>query len=286
LRQEVDSGQHYLPGLVTGTRETIVTSPRSARPEYVLRLPGPSWLPFMAGVGTAAFFFCLTLKWFVAAALGAALTLASILKWLWDSDPAPGALLHDIGDGIRVPDAMTGSRSHAWWAMVVVLLVDAAILASLLFSGFFLAGQAPEWPPAGWLAPSMGASAISALAWFLCGAAIEYASRALRACRTSAFAGAVFCGIVLAAGAVALMSQALSASNIRPEPHAFGAMTHAFLYWQALHVVLAVIMATYVLARLWSGKIDARRRATFDHARLLWHYMSAQALVILAVQQL
>ena len=286
LRQEVDSGQHYLPGLVTGTRETIVTSPRSARPEYVLRLPGPSWLPFVAGVGTAAFFFLLTLKWFVAAALAAAVTVASILKWVWESDPAPGAVLHDIGDGIRVPDAMTGSRSHAWWAMVVVLTVDAAILASFLFSWFFLAGQAPEWPPAGWAAPSFGASAIGALVWLSCAVAIEYASRALHAGRTSAFAGAVFGGIVLTAGAFALMSRALSASDIQPEAHAFGAMTHAFLYWQALHVMLATTMGLYVLVRLWSGKINALRRATFDHARLLWHYMSAQGLVILVVQQM
>ena len=180
LRQEVDTGQHYLPGLVTGTRETIVTSPRSARPEYILRLPGPSWLPFVAGVGTAAFFFLLTLKFFVAAGLAAAITLFGILRWAWASDPAPGGELHDIGDGIRLPDAMTGPRSHAWWAMIVLLIVDGAILASLLFGWFYLAAGAAEWPPAGGAAPAIGLSALAALGWVSGSAAIEYAGRQLR----------------------------------------------------------------------------------------------------------
>src|SRR3546814_5405599 len=33
LREEVDAGRHYLPGTLTGMRETIVTSPIDARSE-------------------------------------------------------------------------------------------------------------------------------------------------------------------------------------------------------------------------------------------------------------
>src|SRR5688572_22045020 len=62
LREEVDRGEHYLPGSVTGRRETIVTSPVAARPQYVAILPGPGWPPFLAAVGTAAFFLLLTVK--------------------------------------------------------------------------------------------------------------------------------------------------------------------------------------------------------------------------------
>ena len=40
LAREVDAGRHYLPGTATGGRETIVTSPVDARPQYVLLLPG------------------------------------------------------------------------------------------------------------------------------------------------------------------------------------------------------------------------------------------------------
>ena len=61
--EEVDAGMHYLPGSVTGRRETIVTSPIEARPQYILRISGePSWSPFVAALFTAAFFILLTVK--------------------------------------------------------------------------------------------------------------------------------------------------------------------------------------------------------------------------------
>ncbi|MGH8242430.1 MAG: cbb3-type cytochrome c oxidase subunit I [Steroidobacteraceae bacterium] len=283
LRREVDAGQHYLPGLATGTRETIVTSAVEAVPQYLLRLPGPSWLPVLAGVGTAAFFFFLTVKLFVPAGVGAAVALGCMLRWLWSSDPPPGDRLHDIGDGILLPDAMTGRRSHAWWAMVVLLMVEGAILASFLFSWYFLGGQSPNWPPEGWQAPLAVTSALSALAWIAGSAAIEHAGKYLRNGRPGACGLAVSGGILCAVGAFVLAWHALRGAGIRPEAHVFGAMANALFYWQALHGVVTIIAGIYVLARLGAGLIDARRRATFDHARLLWHYMTAQGVLILVV---
>lgn len=46
LPQEVRDGHHYLPNAPTGWRETIVTSPIHARPQYVIQMPGPGWPPF------------------------------------------------------------------------------------------------------------------------------------------------------------------------------------------------------------------------------------------------
>jgi cytochrome c oxidase subunit I+III len=281
FRGEVDAGQHYLPGLATGTRETIVTSPRNARPEYILRLPGPTWLPFIAGVGTAAFFFLLTLKIFVAAGLAAAVTLFAILRWAWATDPAPGDALHDIGDGIRIPDAMTGSRSHAWWAMVVLLLVDGAIFASLLFGWFYLAGGNAGWPPEGASAPAIGPSLLGALGWLAASAAIEGAGRRLRAGAHGSFALLAAAGIALLVAACLFMARALSGIGIEPTGHAYAALAHAFFYWQALHVAIVVLMGGFLLVRLRHGLVDSRRRATFDHARILAHYTAAQGLLTL-----
>ena len=131
LREEVDRGQHYLPGTATGGRETIVTSAIDAEPQYLLRLPGPSWLPLLAGVGTAVFFLALTVKWCVPAAAGAQLALVSIFRWLWETDPAPSGKLYDIGGGIRLPDYVERHASHSWWAMVVLMLVDGIIRRAL-----------------------------------------------------------------------------------------------------------------------------------------------------------
>src|SRR5690606_129831 len=62
LAKEVEEGAHYLPGALTGTRDTLVTSAVHARPQWVLRLPMPGWAPLVAAWFTAAFFFSLTFK--------------------------------------------------------------------------------------------------------------------------------------------------------------------------------------------------------------------------------
>ncbi|MGH8176398.1 MAG: cytochrome c oxidase subunit I [Steroidobacter sp.] len=285
LREEVDSGQHYLPGLAIGERETIVTSPIDARPEYLLRLPGPSWLPLLAGVGTAAFFLFLTVKLFIPSAIGAAVALISILKWLWASDPEPSGKSYDIGGGVRLPDYMTGSGSHAWWAMVVLMLVDGSIFVSLVFSFFYLWTIAPQgWPPPGFDLIAPAASIVAGVNWVVSSAAIGLASRVLQRIESRlAFGVAMFAALSAACIALGFNLNALWESGARPGAHAYAAVMYTLLAWQGLHVLLLMLMGGYTLARSWSGRLSAVRRSTFDNTRLMWHYTSAQGLIALTV---
>jgi cytochrome c oxidase subunit I+III len=285
LRDEVDRGQHYLPGLATGGRETIVTSPIDARPEYLLRLPGPSWLPVLAGLGTAAFFLFLTVKLFIPSAIGAIVALVSIFKWLWESEPAPSGKLYDIGGGVRLPDYMTGSRSHAWWAVVVLMLVDGAIFASLVFSYFYLWTVAPAgWPPSGFDVPASAASLIASGAFIGSSIALRVANRSLDA-HASLFALSTALLVALLAiwTGFAFNLHAVWSTDVRPDAHAYGAVSYTFLAWQGLHVALVTLMAGYTAARSWAGLLDPERRSAFDCTRLLWHYTVVQGLFALAV---
>jgi cytochrome c oxidase subunit I+III len=50
----------------------------------------------------------------------------------------------------------------------------------------------------------------------------------------------------------------------------------AFL--QAQIVIPVAIMACFMLARLFAGRLDATRRMSFDSMALLWHYATGQGL--------
>jgi cytochrome c oxidase subunit I+III len=284
LREEVDAGQHYLPGVALDGRETIVTSPVDARPEYLLRLPGPSWLPLVAGVATAGFFFALTVKQTLVSIVFAAVVLISILRWLWQSDPAPGDRLHDVGGGVHLPDHMTGSRSHAWWAMVVLMLVNGSVFASLAFSFFYLWTVGVEgWPPAGIAAPSVGWSWISAGACAGSGLMALLANRTLRQARGIATDALIAAGTLALWAAIAASILALRAAGIAPDAHGYGASIHALLSWQGLHVLLVTLMCGYTIVRRWRGMLDHRRRATFDNTWLMWLFTAAQGLLLLLI---
>ena len=68
-----------------------------AMPQVLLRLPGYGWPPFIGAVFTAAFFMLLTVKAVTLAFICGALAVASILIWMWASDPPPVRL--QVGDG-------------------------------------------------------------------------------------------------------------------------------------------------------------------------------------------
>jgi cytochrome c oxidase subunit I+III len=284
LREEVDSGQHYLPGLATGTRETIVTSAVDARPEYLLRLPGPSWLPVIAGVGTAVFFFALTVKQVLVSGASAAIVLAAILCWLWETEPPARRQPFDVGGGVCLPDHMTGRRSHAWWGTVVLMLVNGTVFASLAFAFFYLWTTGVDgWPPAGASLPAAGWSWLAAAAGIAAHLLAEGASRALR--RT---AGGRF-DVLLAGGALVLWTAliasllAVRGNGIDAQAHAFGATIHALLGWQATHVALVTLMCAYCMARRWRGMLDERRRSTFDNTWLMWHFTAGQGTLLLVI---
>jgi cytochrome c oxidase subunit I+III len=276
LREQVDQGRYYLPGTVTGARETVVTSARRARPEFVLRLPGPSWLPMLAGIATALFFFALTVKWAWVAVAGAALTLGCIVRWLWDTDPAPGGRLYDIGGGVRLPDYLNGWRAQGWWGVAVLLLVNSAVFLSLVFSHFYLGLQ-----PDGWLTQGMrvltGANGIGTVAALLATAGAAWlASRALRHSRSTMFRCWMIAGAALLLLAFALQCHGLR--DVDPKAHAHGATIWALLAWQGVHVLLVVLMIAYTLARHAARKLDAARRVTFDNTFLVCLYTALQGM--------
>ncbi len=284
LRHEVDSGRHYLPGLATGQRETIVTSAIDAEPQYLLRLPGPSWWPVLSGVGTAVFFLSLTVKWVVPAVIGVIVAIGSILKWLWESDPPPTGKLYDIGGGLRLPDYVSGKDSHSWWSMVVLMLVDGSVFASLVFAFFYLwTITLPGWPPAGLDFVALAPSVMACAAWGLSAGALWLANRSLRRGSRSLFVGQIVIGFAAMTTGFALNLQALLSTNIRPTDHSYGATMYTMLAWQGLHVTLLTLMAGYTIARSFAGYIDHARRNTFDNTRIMWYFSAAQAVIGLLV---
>lgn len=56
--------------------------------------------------------------------------------------------------------------------------------------------------------------------------------------------------------------------------------------YQGLHVVVIALMAAYLVARLWSGKLAPDARATLDNTVLFWQYTALQGIATVALVQL
>ena len=281
LNEDVDAGRYYLAGALTGRRETIITSPLEAAPQYLLRLPGPGWTPILAAVFTAAFFLLLTVKFVTLAAICAVLAVIMILAWMWDSDPEPVAPVN-IGGGARLPTYVSGSSSHSWWAMVVLLLVAGALYLSYVFSYLYLWTASPQvWPAAsGQAIPSLVWPAVSGILLLFSSAMMFVASRVLARRR---LAGWLFVPLILlATGAMTASSGAEIVAHwetgLRANVSSYGAMVYMASFLQLQLVLPLLIMAGFVLARWLAGRLHGVRRVTFDNLHLLWQYSVGQGL--------
>ena len=283
LAAEVEAGRHWLPGTVFGGRETLVTSPVRADIRHLLRLPGDGWSPVIAAAGTAGFFLLLTVAWVVPAFVAGAISIAAIVHWLWRSDQPPPRATATIGDGVDVPALATGVRSHSWWAMIVLIAVDATIFASLGFAHVHVSMKLDVCPPpgtalagGGWTAGALllGGSALMALAsWQLSGR-----QRVLR------WAVVLALGCMLGATVVDFMAQA--SAGLAPTETAWGATVAALLAWQGFHALILVTMGLYLLARSWSGALRTDARATLDNTAVMWHYVTLQGIAGMALVRL
>jgi len=288
LATEVDAGQHWLPGTTTGRRETIVTSPRHARLLHVLVLPGDGWLPLLAGVGTAGFFLLLTAKFVVTATLLGIGAVAAMLMWLWDSDhrPAGQPIKARVGDVVELPIGATGTRSHSWWATLILVVVDATIFASMAFAHLHVSMLATVCPPPGARLPSDASAWAGVSLWAAAAVAMGLARRSKLGAARLQLTGLVATALLLAGAAWALGLYGHLNAGLAPRANAWSATVAALLSWQSFHGAVVAVMAAYLLARLWTGRLTPTSRATLDNIELFWRYTMLQGALIAAGVQL
>jgi cytochrome c oxidase subunit I+III len=284
LGDEVEAGRHWLPGTVLGGRESLLTTPRKAEMRALLRLPGDSWLPFLAAVGTAGFFLLLTVSWYATAIASGLGSVAAILVWLWRTDQPPAKERVQVGDGVMLPTVPGRRESPSWWAMVVLAAVDASVFASLCFSHVHVSMKLDVCPPLGEALPAPG-SAWAAVGLYAAGSVLMFlCARSLH--RPGLLRALAFGALLCTLGAFALDLGSHVQADLSPRASAWSATVSALLSWQGFHALVLLLMGGFLLARSFTGRLRHDARATLDNTVAMWHYVTAQGIAAVALLQL
>jgi cytochrome c oxidase subunit I+III len=285
---DVEQGRYFLPGSATGLRETIVTSPINAEPQYLQLMPGPSAWPLAAAVLTAGFFLALTVQAYMFSAVSGVLGTLCVLRWLWETDRPIQQDTADIGAGITVPIAITGPQSHGWWALNTLFTVMGMIVLMGLFGYLYLYGIHPEV----WLAPppllqTFGICAVLVLA-IGCG----WGSRRIVAMTERGgdpgqgpwLLG--LAGALLLAGAEWWDVAGWTAAGLDPQASGQGATVFGLIAFQGFTVGIAAIMALYLGYRSGKGLLTTPTNVTLDIVVRFIGYTALQGLAIVLLTRL
>jgi cytochrome c oxidase subunit I+III len=275
LAREVEEGRHFLPYSATGLRETLITSPIRAEPQYLQIMMGPSVWPLLGALFTAGFFLLLTVQAYVPAIICLPLATLAILRWLWDTDRPVLQKKVDVGAGIMLPTYVTGPSAHGWWATICVLVVAGMIFAMAVFGYLFVYGIHPTY----WTVPTNRWWAFPIAAAYAAAAALVFLGRRLLGRAHSTNWGptvAILFACVLTAVALATDWLTWRTQAINPELTAQGAFSYAMLALQGQLVAVVMLMGAYLAARTARGLITRPRNTTFDVISLFLFYTAAQ----------
>lgn len=278
LGASMAAGAGYLAGKRNDWRETLGVEENTGKPEQIILLPGPTYLPFITAVATGGFFVSFLLGIYLAAGLFAAAALMLALFWLWQSgmrtDPAPV----DAGNGLHLPVHIVSDRSIGWWGMVFALVTNGSFFLHLVFGYLFLWVVTPGWPPprmmeAGLLWPAFMGVILLAGAW---------ASRCAVASNRQKVAGSagVWLAVATLAGVIALGGFAVFLVQIIPpiQEHAYGAVVAVLAGYGALHCFLSTLGAGFALLRLNFGYVSPLRSQDLQISDLLWRYTAVTGI--------
>ena len=276
----IDEGRGLLADAREGRRETLVTGVLDARPEQVLRVPGPSWVPAITAVCLAGVFIFPVFKFWIPTLVSGVLFLAALLYWLWTGTAQiPEKKTKDAGNGMRLPLYVSGVRSTGWWAMFITMVGDLTAFLSLLFGYFFFWTIHEDFPPPGvtgpgWVWPSI-AGLLVILTW---GATL--AARIVNA-RGNVGAARLLLGasmlLTLATGA-ALFAGPWT-TGLDPTSHAYPAIVWALVVWILAHLGAGFIMQAYCLARSLWHRLTPEYDADLWNVTLYWHFAGFGALL-------
>ncbi len=275
LARHVAEGRYLLPYSATGMRETLITSPVRAEPQYLQIMVGPSVWPFLGAVFTAGFFLLLTVQAYALSIACLPLATFSILRWLWDTDRQVPQKEVDVGEGIMLPTYVTGPRAHGWWATICVLVVAGMIFLMAVFGYLFVYGIHPSF----WNIPTDRWWAFAIAAAYAAGASLTVYGHHLMG-RDGASNWSPTAALLFASAFVVVAFAAdwftWQAQGFDPEVSAQGAFAQAMLALEGQMVAVIVLMAGYLAARTASGLVTRPRNTTFDVVSLFLLYTAAQ----------
>ncbi len=283
LEDRLHAGHGLLATPRNGWRETLVVGMLDGKPEQILLLPGPTWVPLHTAIAAAVFFGGLLAKTYLLSLAGLAAILVCALVWVWDSglkhDPGP----LDIGGGATAVPHPAAVMPPSLWGLVFLLAANGTLFASLVFGYLYLWVVAPDWPPPAFV-PVDWASPLVTLA----GLGLGFASvlRAAGANRHGRDLGrqawlllASLGGLIAAAGFTVV--PALLAPPV--QDHAYAAVNAFAGAYMAVHAVLAVVFTGHAFARGRAGWLSAVRAVEVRAAVIWWSYTAGTGLVTLAV---
>lgn len=168
-----------------------------------------------------------------------------------------------------------GGRSTAWWGTILLIITEAVLFALLLTSYFYLWSNSGAWPQGEIEKPELLVSGIRTVLLLSSSVTIWLAERALRGDRRRGFA--IWMWVTVALTAVFLAGHVeetlRTLEHFTLSTNAYGSLWYTVLNFHAAHLIVGLLMISYVLIRFSRGAYDSAEHTPVSTVGLYWHFV-------------
>jgi cytochrome c oxidase subunit I+III len=274
-------GEGYLGFARNGWQETLGVHMTTGKPDQLIVLPQPTYLPLVTALVTAVAVLALLFKLYLLS-LAAVLVIAGLFVFAAqrsgharDYGPMP------VGRGISVPPHTEVAGAPPFLALICTLIADGTLFTSLLFGTFYLWIAAPNWPGSVAPDPSRALALGAAAALALAAVAARKSLRALASGRHAQ--GWVGLGMLALLAAIVMVARLIAGVMPHPSDHALGATAAALLGYVAVHAGIGLLFLVSNTLRLRAGFVSQRRLLDMRLTRLWLDYTLVTGVIALVL---
>jgi heme/copper-type cytochrome/quinol oxidase subunit 3 len=178
-----------------------------------------------------------------------------------------------VASAAELPTKVLGSRATGWWGILLLVLIESTVFATLITSYFYLKAGVSEWPigdidPPKLLLPSINFAVLMASA-----APIYMAERGIRRGDHQALIRGYIIALVL--GIIFLVLKYIEYSNLSYD---WGTNAYASIVWtitgfHSAHVIIVLIKSAAMLVLGWQRYFDEEHHSAIQGNTLYWLFV-------------
>lgn len=246
-------------------RGTLVTGATDTRPEAIQHLPGATYIPFWAAVGTLVAAVGVLAKAYIMSAFGCGALIASLAIWLLPREATLKRLREsDLPSRTGLPVMSSGSSAVGWWGMVGLLTIIGSVFAALFYSYFYIRLFSDQWPQEGLPRPELWLGGAAYAAVLGAGYCQRWGLNHFRNLNPSGARVRCWVTVVLAITYLGMQTWDWSDLNFTHQTNAYGSLYYVLSGALALLVLVGIALTGSVLVRIG-------RNNPLDHTHVLLH---------------
>jgi heme/copper-type cytochrome/quinol oxidase subunit 3 len=168
---------------------------------------------------------------------------------------------------------MSGPRSTSWLGMVILILNESVIFASLLASYFYIRVNSPLWPPQGVKFPELTISGVNTVILIASSFVMQWAAGSIRQGEVSHLRIGLLIAFLLGAVFLGIQIYEYTQLDFLPQDHAYGSLFWGITGLHAVHVLVALLMNLYLQVRAGLGHFGSDRSQAVENVTLYWHFV-------------